>query len=173
MNNYLIGVYKEVAQNPVVIKIENKKEYIELLLDGEFEEFEYDDYVVLYKKDNKNLLSNIYLNTFSFVGLTIKGNIFIVAKDQLGNFISINRGQFNRVTSMILRQQVSYKNFDEKGRYIPKYLRENNKKKKNKNKQRLLSNDRDLNVDIKKDDTVIILKNIIAVIQNLLNKTTE
>ena len=170
MNNYLIGVYKEVAQKPVVIKIENKKEYIKLLLDGEFEEFEYDDYVVLYKKDNKNLLANIYINTFSFVGLTIKGNIFIVAKDQLGNFISINRGQFNRATSMILRQQVSYKKFDEKGRYIPKYLRENNK---NKNKQRLLSNDRDLNVDIKKDDTVIILKNIIAVIQNLLNKTTE
>ena len=123
MGEYLVGVYKEVAKKPDVIKIKNQKEYLEKLLDGEYATFRYDDYVVLYKKDNDRLLANIYINTFSQVGLTIKGKIFITGIDENGDLISLNKGQFLKCTEMISRQEINYRNFDEKGRLLPRYKR--------------------------------------------------
>ena len=123
MGEYIVGVYKEVAKKPDVIKIKNQKEYLEKLLDGEYATYRYDDYVVLYKKDNDRLLGNIYINTFSQVGLTIKGKIFITGIDENGNLISLNKSQFLKCTEMISRQEINYRNFDEKGRLLPKYKR--------------------------------------------------
>ena len=140
MNDYLIGIFKEVGKKPTLIKINNKKEYVEMLLEGEVSKFEYDDYVVLYKTNNECLLANIYLNTFSYVGLTIKGNIFVVSKDSNNNLISLNKGQFMRATNMLLRQQINYKKFDENGRFIPKNKRNNKNNKKNNEKFNLNEN---------------------------------
>ena len=42
MNEFLVGVYKEVGKNPDVIKIKNQKAYLEKLLDGEYANQDYD-----------------------------------------------------------------------------------------------------------------------------------
>ena len=81
MSEYLVGVYKEVGKNPDIIKIKNQKEYLEKLLDGEYANQDYDDFTILYKKDSDNLLSNIYVNQCSKIGLSLKGKIFAVGKD--------------------------------------------------------------------------------------------
>ena len=35
MNEFLVGVYKEVGKTPDIVKIKNDKSYLERLLDGE------------------------------------------------------------------------------------------------------------------------------------------
>ena len=57
-NEYLVGVYKEVGKNPDIIKIKNDKVYLEKLLDGEYANQDYDDYTILYKKQNENANSS-------------------------------------------------------------------------------------------------------------------
>ena len=47
MNEYLLGIYKEVGKSPEVIKIKNQKEYLEKLLDGEIATLDYDDYTII------------------------------------------------------------------------------------------------------------------------------
>lgn len=133
---FLVGVYKEVGKSPDIIKIKNDKAYLEKLVDGEFTTFEYDDYVIIYKKKSDNLLANIYVDRFSKIGLSIKGKIFVVSKDENGDFISLNKEQFFRCTDFLIKKSFNYKNFDEHGRYIPRSKRKNNKTLfKNKNEK--------------------------------------
>ena len=136
MSEYLVGVYKEVGKNPDIIKIKNQKEYLEKLVDGEITNLDYDDYTIIYKKNSENLLANIFVNQYSKIGVSLKGKIFAVGKDENGNFISLNKDQAKRCISFFLRESFNYKNFDEHGRYIPRSQRKNNKKIfGNKNKQ--------------------------------------
>ena len=87
MSEYLLGIYKEVGKNPEVIKIKNQKEYLEKLLDGEITTLDYDDYTIIYKKASDNLLANVYVNQYSKIGISLKGKIFAVGKDENGNFL--------------------------------------------------------------------------------------
>ena len=132
MEEYLIGVLKEVREPPVIIKIKKSDEYLKCLLGGEYTTFDYDDYTILYNKDYKNLTANVYINTFSKTGETMKGTLFAVAKDNKGNLISLNWGQAQRCKRVFEKESMNYKNFDENGRYIPRKKR-NKTKKKNKN----------------------------------------
>ena len=84
MSEYLLGIYKEVGKNPEVIKIKNQKEYLEKLLDGEITTLDYDDYTIIYKKASDNLLANVYVNQYSKIGISLKGKIFAVGKDENG-----------------------------------------------------------------------------------------
>ena len=180
MNDCLIGIYKEVGKEPSLIKINNRKDYLEMLLNGGFSKFEYDDYVILYKTNNKSLLANIYLNTFSYVGLTIKGNIFVVSKDSNDNLISLNKGQFLRASSMLLRQQINYKNFDENGRFKPKNKRMNKKNKNNKEKINMNENisknngkqeyQNQIVINVSGEESKDLFNNLILIIQERLNK---
>ena len=81
MNEFLVGVYKEVGKQPDIVKIKNDKAYLEKLLDGEYVEQDYDDYIILYKKDSERLLPNIYINQYSKLGISLKGKVLAVAKD--------------------------------------------------------------------------------------------
>ena len=96
MSEYLLGIYKEVGKNPEVIKIKNQKEYLEKLLDGEITTLDYDDYTIIYKKASDNLLANVYVNQYSKIGISLKGKIFAVGKDENGNFKSLNKEQAKR-----------------------------------------------------------------------------
>ena len=127
-NEYLVGVYKEVGKNPDIIKIKNQKDYLERLVDGEYTNIDYDDYTIIYKKNSNNLLSNIYVDQYSKIGISLKGKIFAVGKDEKGNFKSLTKDQAKRCISFFLRESFNYKNFDEKGRYIPRSQRKKNKK---------------------------------------------
>lgn len=134
MNEFLVGVYKEVGKQPDIIKIKNDKAYLEKLLDGEYINQDYDDYTILYKKDSEHLLPNIYINQYSKIGISLKGKVFAVSKDENGNFKSLNKDQAKRCITFFLRESFNYKNFDEHGRYIPRSKRKGNKKIfKNKN----------------------------------------
>lgn len=133
MGEYLVGVYKEVGKNPDIVKIKNQKEYLEKLLDGEYTNQDYDDYTILYKKDSENLLANIYVDQYSKIGISLKGKIFAVAKDENGNFKSLNKEQAKKCITFFLREAFNYKNFDENGKYIPRSKRKNKNIFKNKN----------------------------------------
>ena len=132
MSEYLVGVYKEVGKNPDIVKIKNQKEYLEQLLDGEYTNQDYDDYTILYKKNSDNLLANIYVNQYSKIGLSLKGKIFAVAKDDNGNLKSLNKEQAKKCISFFLREAFNYKNFDEHGKFIPRSKRKNRDIFKNK-----------------------------------------
>ena len=127
-NEFLIGVYKEVGKPPDIVKIKNDKDYLEKLLDGEYINQDYDDYIILYKKDSEHLLPNIYVNQYSKIGISLKGKVFAVSKDENGNLKSLNKDQAKRCITFFLRESFNYKNFDEHGRYIPRSKRKGNKK---------------------------------------------
>lgn len=127
MNEFLVGVYKEVGKNPDVIKIKNQKEYLEKLLDGEYTNQDYDDYTILYKKQSDNLLANIYVDQYSKIGISLKGKVFAVGKDEKGNLKSLTKEQARKCITFFLRESFNYKNFDEHGRYLPKSARKNRK----------------------------------------------
>lgn len=132
MNEFLVGVYKEVGKNPDIVKIKNQKEYLEKLLDGEYTNQDYDDYTILYKKDSDNLLANIYVNQYSKIGLSLKGKVFAVGKDDNGNLKSLNKEQAKKCITFFLRESFNYKNFDEHGKFIPRSKRKNRDIFKNK-----------------------------------------
>ena len=127
MNEFLVGVYKEVGKNPDVIKIKNQKEYLEKLLDGEYTNQDYDDYTILYKKQSDNLLSNIYIDQYSKIGISLKGKVFAIGKDEKCNLKSLTKEQARKCITFFLRESFNYKNFDEHGRYLPKSARKNRK----------------------------------------------
>lgn len=82
MENYLIGIYKEVGKTAEFKKVENTKEELKKLVGGEFGTTTYNDFLIIYKKDDSNLKPNIYINNgFMKIGKTIRGNLFIVKKD--------------------------------------------------------------------------------------------
>ncbi len=132
MNEFLVGVYKEVGKNPDIVKIKNQKEYLEKLLDGEYTNQDYDDYTILYKKDSDNLLANIYVNQYSKIGLSLKGKVFAVGKDDNGILKSLNKEQAKKCITFFLRESFNYKNFDEHGKFIPRSKRKNRDIFKNK-----------------------------------------
>ena len=127
MSEFLVGIYKEVGKNPDVIKIKNQKEYLEKLLDGEYSNQDYDDYTILYKKNSDNLLANIYVDQYSKIGISLKGKIFAVGKDEKGNLKSLTKEQARKCINFFLKESFNYKNFDENGRYLPKSARKNKK----------------------------------------------
>ena len=134
-NEFLVGVYKEVGKPPDIVKIKNDKSYLEKLLDGEYTDIDYDDYTILYKKQSENLLANIYVDQYSKIGVSLKGKVFAVSKDEQGKLKSLNKDQAKRCITFFLRESFNYKNFDEHGRYIPRSKRKNNRKIFNNNKQ--------------------------------------
>ena len=132
MGEYLVGVYKEVGKPPDIVKIKNDKVYLEKLLDGEYANQDYDDYTILYKKDSENLLANVYVDQYSKIGISLKGKIFAVAKDENGNFKSLNKEQAKKCITHFLREAVNDKNFDENGKYNARSKRKNTNSGKNK-----------------------------------------
>ena len=135
MEQFLIGIYKDPRNKPEVIKIKNEKEYLEKLLDGEFTTINYDDYVILYKKDSNHLLPNIYVDQYSKIGDTLRGKVFAINQDKNGNFKSLNKEQAKRCITFFLKKAFNNKNFDDSGRYIVKSKKQKTKQLfKNKSK---------------------------------------
>ena len=133
MGEYLVGIYKEIDKKPDIVKIKNQKEYLEKLLDGEYLMQDYDDYTILYNKNADNLLPNIYVDQYSKIGISLRGKVFAVGKDEKGNLISLNKDQARRCITFFLRKAFNYKNCDEYGRPLPRSKRKNKKIFKNKN----------------------------------------
>lgn len=178
---FLVGLYKEVGKNPDIIKIKNQKDYLERLVDGEYTTLDYDDYVIIYKNKSENLLANIYVDRYSKIGISIKGKVFIVGKDEKGNFISLNKNQLFRCTNFLIKESFNYKNFDERGRFIPKSKRNmqsrvNNLNKNISNLSKEIKLDPDNQISINESSTKLnkasdeqILKMILKILFTLLD----
>lgn len=151
-NEYLVGVYKEVGKDPKVIKIKNQKEHIEKLLDGEYKTLDCDNYIIIYKKDSDNLLANIYVNQYSQMGISLKGKIFAVGKDEKGILKSFTKEQAKKCILFFVQEAFNYKNFDEYGRYIPRDKRREKRKffnsRNSKIEQKINSNETIANNEI-------------------------
>ena len=106
MSEYLVGIYKEIGKKPDIVKIKNQKEYLEKLLDGEYLTQDYDDYTILYKKNADNLLPNVYVDQYSKIGISLRGKLFAVGKDENGNLISLNKDQARRCITFFLRKSL-------------------------------------------------------------------
>lgn len=166
MQEYLIGVYKEVRKNPDIIKIKNDKESLEKLLEGEIASLDYDDYMIIYRSVENGLMPNIYVNQHNKLGVTLKGKVFAVAKDKNGNFISLNKGQAKRCIEFFVNERIRYENFDNRGRYIP-ISRRNNRKRKYMTQN--TTNDSDIPTSKKSNDEMlqIILENTTLTLDTL------
>lgn len=115
MENFLIGIYKDVGKEPEFRKVRNTLEDLKELLGGDFESIKYENFIILYKKNNKNLIPNIWINTgFLKIGTTIKGNIFVVNKDEKGKFKSLEKYQAIKCRKILIEKSFNYENLNHK-----------------------------------------------------------
>lgn len=126
MENFLIGVYKDVGKEPEFRKVRNTLEDLKQLLGGDFESIKYENFIILYKKNSKNLIPNIWINTgFLKIGTTIKGNIFVVNKDEKGKFKSLEKYQAIKCRKLLIEKSFNYENSNNKKYNIEKYDKNN------------------------------------------------
>ena len=126
MENFLVGVYKEVGKEPKFRKVKNTLEDLKQLLGGDFESIKYENFIILYKKNNKNLIPNIWINTgFLKIGTTIKGNIFVVNKDEKEKFKSLEKYQAIKCRKLLIEKSFNYENSNQKKYNIEKYDKNN------------------------------------------------
>ena len=126
MEDSLVGVYKKVGKEPEFIKIENSLEKLEELIGGEIETIKFEKFIIIYNKDNKKLIPNIWINTgFLKIGTTIRGNIFVVNINEEGIFKSLNKEQAYKCKNMLIDKSFSYENSNCKKYNLSKYNKNN------------------------------------------------
>ena len=129
MDEFLIGVYKEVGKDSTIKRIKNTSEDIKELIGGEFETIEYDDYVIVYKKDNQYLKSNISIEPKGYgLGISLKGVLFVINQDDEGAFKSITKVQAKKIIDLFKIKSFKYEN----SQYSLKNKRRKSFYKKNK-----------------------------------------
>ena len=138
MTDSLIGVYKEVGQEPTLKKIKNSREELEQLVGGKIAILECEDYVIVYRDKSDSMLANVCLDIKGRgIGSSVKGTIFAVNQNDKGEFYSVTREQAGVIGRFFKAQGCNYTNFDEHGRYLTRAERkarayEERKKKKMK-----------------------------------------
>jgi hypothetical protein len=129
MSKYVVVVYKEVGKEPEFRKIENSIEEFEKLVGGEITTIHFEDIEIVYKKDSDNLRPNIYIRPdFLSIGLSIRGNLFVINKNDDGSFTTLNKEQAIKCREILIRTSFNY------GRYIP-CNKKNNTLKRNENQK--------------------------------------
>ena len=110
-NNLILGIYKEVGKEPELKKISNTFKDLGKLIGGNFESIQYQDFIILHRKNNYNLTPNIWINNDSSkLGITIRGNIFVLSKDKNGKFKSLNNNQLLNCQKILMEKSFNYKN---------------------------------------------------------------
>ena len=126
MGNFLIGIYKDVGKEPEFRKVRNTLEDLKELLGGEIDSIKYGNFIILYKKNSKNLIPNIWINTgFLKIGTTIRGKIFVVNKDEKGKFKSLEKYQAIKCRKLLIEKSFNYENLNNKKYNIEKYDKNN------------------------------------------------
>ena len=110
-NNLILGIYKQVGKKPELKRIPNTFKNFSKLLGGNFENIQYQDFIILYRKNNYNLTPNILINNGSSkLGITIRGNILVLNKDKNGKFKSLNDNQLSNCTKTLIEKSFNYNN---------------------------------------------------------------
>lgn len=126
MEDFLIGVYKDVGQEPKIIRIEDSLDNLKELIGGEIETIKYKEFIIIYNKNNKNLISNIWIDTgFLKLGTTIRGRIFIINIDENENFKSLTKEQADKCKRMLVNKSFNYENNSQKKDNLVKYNKNN------------------------------------------------
>lgn len=125
-NKFIRGIYKEPGKEPELKQINNTFKDLKNLIKGDFECINYQDFIIIYKKINHNLKPNIWINTgFLKIGTTIRGNIFIINKDEKNNFKSLTNNQILNCKEILIEKSFNYQNLRQKNYDISKYNKNN------------------------------------------------
>lgn len=153
MDKFLIGVYKEVGKDSTIKRIKNTSEDIKELIGGEFETIKYDDYVIIYKKDNKYLKSNISIEPKGCgLVISLRGVLFVINQDDEGAFKSITKVQVKKIMDLFKVKSFKYEN----SQYSLKKRRKSSYKK---NKQMMSENMSDFDENDNKSNFEVENKN--------------
>ena len=126
MEDFLTGVYKDVGKEPKFIKISNSLEILKQLIGGDIETIKYQNFIIIYNKNNKNLIPNIWIDTgFLKLGTTIRGKVFIVRIDKDGKFESLTKEQCLKCRDILVNKSFNYENSNQKKYNIVKYDKNN------------------------------------------------
>lgn len=122
MEQDIVVIYKEPKKNVEYLKMKNSDENFKRKLNGEIEKIDLGDSYIICKKDNENLLPNVYVRpTGTSLIKTIKGNLFYVAKDmETGNISSFRRDNVLKYGEVLNKNSHDYSNQDEDGSFISK-----------------------------------------------------
>lgn len=119
MSEYLIAMHKEVAKLPELLKVKNSTEEFENIVGGEIATIDYEDFTIIFNKNNSKLRPNIYVAPrFLGIGNTIRGNILVLNKAEDNKFVSLRKEQVFHCRDLLVRGSFNYNNFDEQGKYI-------------------------------------------------------
>ena len=115
MGDFLIGVYKDVGKEPKFIKINNSLGILKQLIGGDIETIKYQNFIIIYNKNNKNLIPNLWIDTgFLKLGTTIRGKVFVVKIDEKGIFKSLTEEQAYECKKMLINKSFNYENLNQK-----------------------------------------------------------
>lgn len=112
MNNVenIIVLFKDIGQNPVLMKIKNTEEELEKTIGGKIEILPYEDIVIICNKERSRLSPNIYLNTtFDKFEPSIRGKI-IVANKENAIYKSLDKEQAYKYYKLLVAESFKYKN---------------------------------------------------------------
>lgn len=185
MEEYLIGIYKEIGKSPILLKISNTKESLEKLVGGEFKIYYHKDFAILYKKDSKNLLGNVYFEEYSKIGKSIRGTIFAIIHDNTCKFKSFNKEQALNCINLLIQQSINYNNFNGSRKYTSKNKNSlafkheakrnynNLSVRNNYNNRQYMTNNYNNNIKLSDNELLNIIYKISIILVNTITKFTD
>lgn len=156
----IVILFKEPGKKPEYRKIENSDEEFKRILGGEILKLDMVESYIVYLKDSEHLKANIYVRVgTNSLGVTIKGNLLLVAKNKDSNkIISLTREEAISYGTFLVQRAYDYSNQDENGKFLSKRemrQRELQKLKERKAEVQKCINDRLNNIPEKNENTNI------------------
>lgn len=118
----IVVIFKEPGKKPEFRKVENSEEEFKRILGGEILKLDMVESYIVYLKNNERLKANIYVRTgTNSLGITVKGNILLVAKKKESNeIISLTREEAVSYGTFLVQREYDYSNQDENGKFLSK-----------------------------------------------------
>ena len=118
----IVVIFKEPGKKPEFRKVENSEEEFKRILGGEILKLDMVESYIVYLKNNERLKANIYVRTgTNSLGITVKGNILLVAKKKESNeIISLTREEAVSYGTFLVQRAYDYSNQDENGKFLSK-----------------------------------------------------
>ena len=136
----IIVIYKEVGKQPIFQKIQNTIEIFEELLGGKVDILPFENIFIVCRKDRETLKPNVYINSFGKVDSSIRGNLFIINKEN-DTFKSLSKVQAIKYSNLLIKESFNYSHFDENGKYLSNKTLKKRRKLQRQNEKANSNND--------------------------------